>query len=368
MARHPHRRRRRHDPDAPVVDLADVFADDALVDRLIDNRTEPRRPGPPDPLVDLLSGWRAELEREPLPPVPNVPASAVAGTVPGLHRRRSSLRPAMGIVAAISALLVASAVVGARDAQPGDPLFPLTQAMWPDRVAADNALRVAAGAETAVRQAVDEAASAIGVGHLGDAAAALQRAEAGLGAVTVPNREELRLRITNLWAKLGASSTVDEPAAPAPSTAPVEIRAAPLLVEPQSRPTPRDSWQAESPPAQPSAVPPSQAAEAESGPGPGVAATAPPAEPSPAPADPTTSESTVESPTSAPETSTSETADPTTGSESPPASPTTESATTSSAPAESTTSVAPSNSTPSSGARASSTTSSSTAAGTPATP
>lgn len=282
--------RRSVDPDAPVVDLDRVLADDRRIDliarrpgceavpdgdgrpggrRPVD-RPAGRRPSPPgDPLLDLLEQWRAELAAWPLPEVPAAPArSAIAapgggraaspapspttsapttatpttatpttvtgwtatapgpasvddGTTtppavevpggpvarpgprragrcpgqPGRTAGRRTWRPGLAVAAAIGAVLVGSATIGAAEAEPGSPLWPITQMVWPARAQSVESTRQ-------VEVALAEARTALATGRSADARRAILRAEMGLAGISdAAVRDSVRSAVTQLWAQ-----------------------------------------------------------------------------------------------------------------------------------------------------------------------
>lgn len=184
MARRPGRR--PVDPDSPVVDLDRVLADDSWIDQVRRDRwtigqstggTGANRASgghrsriEGEPLFDLLDEWRTELTHRPLPPVPTV-VGPVSRPVSGSRRvrRPRSLRPMLAVAAAIGAVVVGSATIGAADADPDSPFWPVTRALLPDRAASMES----AGA---ARTSLDEARTALGSGRTREAQAALWRA------------------------------------------------------------------------------------------------------------------------------------------------------------------------------------------------
>jgi hypothetical protein len=211
------RSKRRHG-DSPVVDVADVFADDALIDALVSQRGESVITGTGfgaagfgatgvsatgvsatgvsgrgvggkevggqgvgdgtlggDPLIELFDIWRDEISSTPLPPVPAIRQASHA-VAAGRHRQQRTARPAMFIAAAICALLIGSAAVGSRTAEPGDTLWPLASVLWSDRLDSVHSLKE-------VRDALTEVQDALDAGRPDDAREALMRAAVHLGHV-----------------------------------------------------------------------------------------------------------------------------------------------------------------------------------------
>lgn len=208
-------------PHADRVDLLAIALDDTLLDLLAvdvpDGREAPvaaDHGAGEDRLTRMLAAWRDELRARPLPARPSCD-EAVRAVAP--DRRRRSTRPMVAAAAAITALLIASAVVGSRTAQPGDALFPVTQALWADR--AD-----AAVAGQQVRSALDDAEAALRAGNTRGAAEALATAVRSLAGVRDAQAQQtMQQEIIQLWGKVAAADPTadlgDKAANPAPGTA-----------------------------------------------------------------------------------------------------------------------------------------------------
>ena len=198
------RSKRRHG-DSPVVDVADVFADDALIDGLLSERSEPVSVGAgfgghdagsgapgADPLIELFDIWREEISSTPLPPMPVV-RRASHPVATGRHRLQRTARPAMFIAAAICALLIGSAAVGSRTARPGDSLWPLASVLWSDRLDSVQSLND-------VKDALAEVQIALDAGRPDDAREALMRATVHLGHVDdLDMPESMPAQVQELW-------------------------------------------------------------------------------------------------------------------------------------------------------------------------
>ena len=214
MARRPGRHRLDH--SSPLVDLDDVFADDALIDNIAASPwapapqhrfgagRSPERSAPgvvldTDPVTELFTTWRQELAERPMPALPSItPAVAELERAPARPVRK--LRPALSVAAAIAALLVGSTFLGSKDAVPGSPLWGITEVLWPDR-----AQSVASRSE--VRSALEEAQTLIDAGNPADAQLALLRATVELGNVDeVDGRGEMQQTLANLWVRTGAAA------------------------------------------------------------------------------------------------------------------------------------------------------------------
>jgi hypothetical protein len=233
-------RRHRHavDPDSPVVDLDRVLADDSWIDEI-------GRGGPwpsdgaatgsagahrgsgrhrcgirGEPLRELLDDWRTELSHRPLPPSPVLTRPA---TAPTRSPRPRSLRPMLAIAAAIGAVVVGSASIGAANATPDSPFWPITRALWPDR----------AESADAVRSSLDQARTALDSGRTGEAQAALWRAVDQLRRLPEGDEHDaMQQTIVALWVAAtppsGSTSDAAQPrpaGASAPSNGPAPVSA-----------------------------------------------------------------------------------------------------------------------------------------------
>ncbi|MET0864919.1 MAG: hypothetical protein ABWZ98_11340, partial [Nakamurella sp.] len=206
--------RRRVDHSSPLVDLDDVFADDALIDAIAAGpwradgaSAVPESGGPFDtgavltaePLTELFSLWREELAHQPFPDPPVVPKAAdVVGRAKPPKR---SHRPAMAIAAAIAALLVGSTFVGSRQASEDSALWNVTAVLWPDRVES-------VASRDKVRSALAVAETAISEGRPEDAQAVLLDASFEIGKVDdVDGRQDLQSSLEGLWKKAAPADT-----------------------------------------------------------------------------------------------------------------------------------------------------------------
>lgn len=216
--------RRAVDPDAPVVDLDRVQADDLEIDRIgrrpwPDAATPPavpcgtapiggahrsaarhqrpveHRPSADEPLFELLDDWRLELAGRPLPEPPALALPVpIPSPAPAVRHRRRTWRPVLAVAAAIGAVLVGSATVGASDAGPNSPLWPITQVIWPARAESIESAHEA-------RAALDEAHEALDAGRSGAAREAILRAEAQLDNVDQASQADMRIEVSSLLAQ-----------------------------------------------------------------------------------------------------------------------------------------------------------------------
>ena len=199
---------RRVDPGSPLVDLDAVFADDAEIDgiavdsgadgdahRRTGRRAASKGAGAPDsgdPLMDLFRTWRQELAAVPLPPIPDV-RGAMHGAGGTGDTGKRSLRPVLAVAAAITALLVGSATVGSRHAEPDSALWAVTQVLWPDHAKSVTSRQN-------VQVALHEAQAALATGRTQEAQLALLRAAMELGKVDDGDgRKDMADQVDLLW-------------------------------------------------------------------------------------------------------------------------------------------------------------------------
>ncbi len=106
----------------------------------------------------------------------------------------------MAVAAAIGAVLVGSATVGAADADPRSPLWPITKIIWPAH---------AQSIESAeqIRVALDEARVAVEAGRGGDARRAIIRAVGELPNITdAAAQDSIRSTVDQLWSRSDPSA------------------------------------------------------------------------------------------------------------------------------------------------------------------
>jgi len=184
-------------------ELAAVHTDDEFVESLRTSDPEQnlftgRIDAEHDRLRSMLSVWSAELRLRPLPE--QMPLDEATALVAKSAARRRSMRAMFLVASSIVALLLGSAVIGSRSATPGDALWPVTRVMWADR-----AHSVTAGLD--VRNAIDQARTALGEGHPMQALDAFSRANAGLSGVNLQDvRQSLSADLDQLRSELGTAS------------------------------------------------------------------------------------------------------------------------------------------------------------------
>lgn len=123
--------------DEPL-DLVAVQADDELINALAAGMavSAPGHAGydVDDKVVAMLAAWKAEVDAEPIPELVDLD-TAVAAVESGAATRPSSRRRHLIPLAGAAALLVfsiAGVSIGAQDANPGSPLFGVTQVLYKD--------------------------------------------------------------------------------------------------------------------------------------------------------------------------------------------------------------------------------------------
>lgn len=159
----------------------------------------------------LLQAWRNEIDAVPLPPPVDI-AIAVAAIRSAPVRRRS-VRPMIAVAAAIAGLLMGSTAIGARSAGPEDTLlWPVTQLLWGDRVAEVKASQEA-------RDGIDDASNAIDAGYPDQAEAALEHVTSVITEVREPSvLATLKSDLGRVQSQLDSSRATSSQA---PSTTPV---------------------------------------------------------------------------------------------------------------------------------------------------
>lgn len=187
-------------------DLEQLQADDALLDAL--GGADPSRA---DALGDaelsaLLLSWRRDVDSESMPELVDTDTAVTTVRTAGMARRYSSSarrwKYLVPVAAAATVLGIAFAGTGiaARDAQPGDALWGVTQVLYADKA---RSLEVA----SEVRHDFELARSAISRGQLNQARSALDEAKVALDSIVLEEeREELTEQHEELMTQLGGDS------------------------------------------------------------------------------------------------------------------------------------------------------------------
>jgi hypothetical protein len=204
-----------------AAEFTAVQVDDALLDALGGADAELTGSLADQELNELLLAWRRDVDGEPIPDLvdADAAASAVAAARQPVRNRHRFLVP-LATAAAVLAIAFTGVGLAARDAQPGDPLWGLTQVLY-----SDHARSVEAAAS--VRNELDRAGLAISAGRIADARSALARAQVSLPTVAredgkadlTARREELIERLSTnppLTSTTSPSYPNSNPNAPAP--------------------------------------------------------------------------------------------------------------------------------------------------------
>jgi hypothetical protein len=173
--------------------LPTIAADDALLDAL----GQGTLPDDADPVAEMLAAWRDDLD-------PSDEAEVVSPARVVVLRPRRLTRIVMG--AAAGAILLTGLGVATYQSEPGGPLWPITEVVYPQQAeirAAENAIALAR--------------VALAAGRNDEAARRLDEAEAHVARVEdEPAARRLRDGIDALRHQLGAAS----PSVPAPAPTP----------------------------------------------------------------------------------------------------------------------------------------------------
>jgi hypothetical protein len=188
-----------------------VFADDRLIDRIAQSpwgpaertpstggahRRDGHRPAysdlaTADPLTELFETWRDELAADPMPALPRLRPALVPQVADRPAKRRST-RPALAIAAAIAALLVGSATIGSKNADPNSALWGITQVVWPNRVQSVASVKT-------VKEQLKVARTALQAGRSRDAQMALIAATVELGKIDpVDGQDDMTRQVREL--------------------------------------------------------------------------------------------------------------------------------------------------------------------------
>lgn len=166
------------DQDGPV-DLAAVHADDELLTALcsFDNSTNGADQDPE--LKSLLLSWRLDVDAEPIAELVDTD-TAMATIAVGdrlRHKRKPRYLVPLASAAAVLVIVFAGMGLAARNAQPGDALWGLSQILY-----SEHAQSVEAAAS--VRSDLHHASEALEQGHFDEARSALVQAQNSLPAVS----------------------------------------------------------------------------------------------------------------------------------------------------------------------------------------
>ena len=188
------------------ADLAAVQADDALLDAL--GGLNPSPEGSDARLAQVLMAWRREVDSEPITRVMDTDtALAVVARARRPERRRSSGLVSVAAAAAVLAIAFSGVGLGARAAEPGDRLWPLTKVLFSSVAESKQAAAEAS-------EQLQQADTALAEGRPEDADAALLKVEQELAAIPPDDKDRagLEARRDELKQRLESQSNTDDPA------------------------------------------------------------------------------------------------------------------------------------------------------------
>jgi len=216
-------RRDHAEPEMPdeAIDLALVHADDEFLDLLggakLDDRDGMLGDFGDEQLSELLMSWRRDVDAEPIGELVDTKLATVTVHAARMRKkRRPRLLVPVAAAAAVLAITFAGVGLAARDAQPGDTLWALTQVLY-----ADHARSVEAA--EAVKADLREAQAALTEGDVDEAKSKLEDAHATLPTVSSEDGQaDLEAQHASLLAQLpgNPSGEAGPPPSPEPSTQP----------------------------------------------------------------------------------------------------------------------------------------------------
>lgn len=198
------------DSDDPP-DLSALRADDELLTELSVFGQPPAGSGSDTELATLLQSWRLDVDAEPIGELVDTDtAMATIAVGARITRRRPRYLVPLATAAAVLVVVFGGMSFAARSAQPGDPLWGLSQVLY-----SDHARSVEAAAS--VRSDLRHASVALQQGHFGEARTALVQAQASLPSVdTSDGKANLQAQQQNLLDQLDSTTGASpEPTTPA---------------------------------------------------------------------------------------------------------------------------------------------------------
>lgn len=205
---------------AATPDVTTMIDDDLLLDRLGRDEAPPG-----DPAAALLADWRAGLP-DGEEPDERLTAAAVAATRPSRLQGRWTRRAVAATAA--TALLGGGMAVAAEHARPGNPLWPVTEWLYPNLAGSRAAADAASGA-------VAEARAALAAGHPENADRLLTRATALAERVTEPAE---RARLLSDIAALRTRTATPTDLPPVPGEVPIGTTTVPVPTSPVEQAVP----------------------------------------------------------------------------------------------------------------------------------
>lgn len=201
--------------ESTAPDLSAVRADDALLDALGGSDRKVADDLGAAELNTLLLTWSREVDSEPMPQLVDTETAiatirAAKAARRGSRERRRKLLVPVAAAAAVLGVTFGGASIAARDAQPGDTLWGLTQVLYADKAASVEASYDVKADFRIARGALDD-------GDLDEARDALDKARDSLGDVAdEENHDGLQEQHDDLRDELngGGGSDDDEPSTP----------------------------------------------------------------------------------------------------------------------------------------------------------
>ncbi|HEX5405500.1 MAG TPA: anti-sigma-D factor RsdA, partial [Pseudonocardiaceae bacterium] len=189
--------------DGPV-DLSALRADDELLTALGGSfRSSMGEPNQDPELKALLSSWRLDVDTENFPDLVDTD-TAMATIAVGARIRKRKPRYLVPLASAAAVLVVVFTGMGlaARNAEPGDPLWGISQMLY-----SDHARSVEAAAS--VRSDLHHASEALEQGHFDEARSALVQAQASLPSVdNEDGKANLQAQQLNLLSQLDNTTAI----------------------------------------------------------------------------------------------------------------------------------------------------------------
>jgi hypothetical protein len=198
------------------LDLSALRADDELLTELAVFGRSTTGSRADAELGALLQSWRLDVDAEPIRELVDTDTAMAAIAVGArINRRRPRLLVPLATAAAVLVVVFGGMGLAARNAQPGDALWGLTQVLY-----SDHARSVEAAA--AVRSDLSHASEAIQQGQFGAARTALGQAQASLPAVdSSDGKANLQAQQQTLLSQLGGDGVPTQTSAPVYGIAPV---------------------------------------------------------------------------------------------------------------------------------------------------
>ncbi|USX50753.1 anti-sigma-D factor RsdA [Lentzea sp. HUAS12] len=243
-------------PHEPVADdLSAVQADDKLLDAL-----GSATPGAAGSLVDdelnaLLLAWRNEVETEPFTELVDTDTAiaTIQAARPQPVSRHRFLIP-LASAAAVLAIAFTGVSLVARDAQPGDTLWGLTQVLYSEHAKSIEAAAI-------INTDLESARLALREGKVDEAREKLNKVEASLGSVsTADGKAQLEEKHKELEKQLDTNTSTAPPTTTTPKPTKPPKSSEPS-VTPSTSSTPPTTTEPSTPPSSETPAPPTSNGE-----------------------------------------------------------------------------------------------------------